>query len=105
MIADGYIQRVFTRGSFLVDGFVRGAWKMERKGRTATLLIEQFETLSRADRAALGEEAARLADFAGIAARGAGAAAGTGTTAIAGATAGAGTGAADIRFIARTSVV
>ena len=31
VIADGYIGRIFTRGAFLVDGFVRGAWKIVRK--------------------------------------------------------------------------
>jgi hypothetical protein len=88
IIAEGYLQRVFTRGSFLIDGFVRGAWKIVAAGtiRTpgaragvsarrgsphagarrgaSTLLIEPFERISRTDRAELIEEGERLLAFA-----------------------------------------
>ncbi len=62
-------KRVFTvngiiRATFLVDGFVRGMWKMEREGGAATLVINPFERLARADRAALEEEGGRLVRFA-----------------------------------------
>ena len=49
--------------TFLVDGFVRGAWKLERKKNAATLVLMPFATLTKADRAALEEEGAKLARF------------------------------------------
>jgi hypothetical protein len=54
-------------GSILVDGFVRGMWKITRQRGGATLLIELFEPfapLSNQDRAALEEEGTRLLAFA-----------------------------------------
>jgi hypothetical protein len=62
-------KRVFTvngiiRATFLVDGFVRGMWRIEREGGTAALLIHPFEKLAAADRAALEEEGGRLVRFA-----------------------------------------
>jgi hypothetical protein len=48
----------------LVDGFVRGTWKIARKRAHATLIIEPFERLRRQDRAAVAEEGARLLTFA-----------------------------------------
>ncbi len=61
--------RIFTRNgivraTILVDGFVRGTWRIDRDGATATLLIEPFTTPADADRAALAEEGARLLGFA-----------------------------------------
>jgi hypothetical protein len=64
VIDDDYRNRVFTKGSFLVDGFVRGTWKITRSHDTATLLIQPFEPLSRADRTALAEEGEGLLTFA-----------------------------------------
>jgi hypothetical protein len=55
--------RVFTRGAVLVDGFVRGAWKVKRERATATLLVETFGSLPRRDRPAVVEEGARLLAF------------------------------------------
>jgi hypothetical protein len=64
IIAEGYQQRVFTRGSFLVDGFVGGAWKFARgSAGTCSLLIEPFAPLDRARRTELAAEAERLAAF------------------------------------------
>ncbi|WP_369389914.1 winged helix DNA-binding domain-containing protein [Streptomyces sp. CG1] len=61
--------RIFTRNgivraTILVDGFVRGTWRIDRDGAMATLLIEPFAALAEADRAALAEEGARLLGFA-----------------------------------------
>ena len=69
VVAPGDVQRVFTRGALLVDGFLRGAWKIARKSGTATLQIEAFKRLAKADRAEVAEEGARLLDFAAAEAR------------------------------------
>ena len=58
-------QRVFTvngiiRATILVDGFVRGLWRVEREDDVATLHIQPFARLSRPVRAALEEEGLRL---------------------------------------------
>lgn len=52
-----------VRATFLVDGFVRGAWKVERAGNVARLVIEPFEPLSPGTRSALVEEGQRLVRF------------------------------------------
>jgi len=54
------IQRIGW-SSYLVDGFVRGTWKLERKGRKATLLIDG--RLSKKERADVAEEAESLRSF------------------------------------------
>ncbi|WIG59463.1 MAG: hypothetical protein OJF49_002210 [Ktedonobacterales bacterium] len=64
VIASDHRERVFTRGAFLLDGFVRGAWKLTRQRDTATLLIEPFAPLSAPDRAAISDEAEHLLTFA-----------------------------------------
>ena len=68
VIADEHRPKVFlsaarVRATFLVDGFVRGAWKIEKSKRTATLVIEPFERLSKEDRDALSKEGERLVRF------------------------------------------
>lgn len=68
ILADEHRKGVFlsaarVRATFLVDGFVRGAWKVEKAGRTATLVVEPFEPLSARDREALAEEGERLIRF------------------------------------------
>lgn len=68
MLADEYRSRIFlsaarVRATFLVDGFVQGAWKIEKSKGTATLVIEPFLTLSKEDRDALAEEGERLVSF------------------------------------------
>lgn len=51
------------RAALLVDGFVKGLWRIEQgKGGTA-LVIQPFETLSAADRDAFAEEGERLLRF------------------------------------------
>jgi hypothetical protein len=64
VIADDDRSRIFTKGAFLVDGFVRGTWKLTRRRDAATLAVEPFERLSRKDAAALTAEGARLLTFA-----------------------------------------
>jgi hypothetical protein len=64
VIADEHRGRVFTKGAFLVDGFVRGTWKIARQGGAVTLLIEPFKALSKKDPAALTGEGGRLLAFA-----------------------------------------
>jgi Winged helix DNA-binding domain len=64
VIADRHRDPVFTRGSFLLDGFVRGAWRIDRHRDAATLVLEPFEPLSVRDRDELRAEAARLLAFA-----------------------------------------
>jgi len=63
-----YRPLVFTingiiRPTVLVDGFVRGLWRSERSGSTATLTIESFEPLPDEARDALADEGERLIRF------------------------------------------
>jgi hypothetical protein len=50
-------------GSVLVDGFIRGAWKMTRDGESATMTIVPLVSLPTEDRAELAAEGARVLDF------------------------------------------
>jgi hypothetical protein len=66
VIADEHRSKVFLPGlrvaaTILVDGFVRGTWKIENTKNAATLVIELFDKLK--DRAALIEEGERLVRF------------------------------------------
>jgi Winged helix DNA-binding domain len=68
VIADEYRSKVYLPGlrvaaTILVDGFVRGAWKIEKTKTEATLVIEPFDKLTKKDRAALTEEGERLIRF------------------------------------------
>lgn len=69
VIADADRSKVFlsagrVRATFLLDGFVRGVWKIETVKRHATLVIEPFEVLTETEQAALAEEGERLLRFA-----------------------------------------
>lgn len=69
IISEADRKRVFTingiiRATILVDGVVRGMWKIERERDSAALVIHPFEKLGAADRAALEEEGGRLLRFA-----------------------------------------
>jgi hypothetical protein len=68
VIADEYRSKVYLPGlrvaaTILVDGFVRGAWKIEKTKTAATILIDPFDKLSKKDRAALTDEGERLVRF------------------------------------------
>lgn len=74
VIADELRSRVYlpglrVRSTFLVDGFVAGAWKVELSKSSATLVIEPFQTLSAPDSENLSQEAERLVRFIAPAAR------------------------------------
>ncbi|WP_243716188.1 winged helix DNA-binding domain-containing protein [Actinomadura darangshiensis] len=65
IITEEHRKRVFTvngiiRATFLVDGFVHGMWKIEKKRGEAALRIDPFDPVPQAARAALEEEAMRL---------------------------------------------
>jgi hypothetical protein len=49
--------------TFLVDGRVAGTWKVSRKGKAATLLLEPFEPLAAPVREALAEEGLQALRF------------------------------------------
>jgi hypothetical protein len=65
IVADEHRKLIFAGNgigaAFLVDGFVRGTWKLDRD--TATVAVEPFEPLSKADRVAVSDEGERLAAF------------------------------------------
>jgi hypothetical protein len=68
VISEEHRKKVFrsaarVRATFLIDGFVRGAWKVEKTRRAATLVIEPFERLSKGNRAILSEEGEHLVRF------------------------------------------
>jgi hypothetical protein len=50
-------------GTVLVDGFVRGTWRITRQRSTATLIVQSFKRLSNRDTAALTKEGAQLLTF------------------------------------------
>lgn len=58
-----YLPALRVAATILVDGFVRGAWKVEKAKSAATLVITPFEKLAKKDRSALMEEAALLVRF------------------------------------------
>ena len=65
VISDEYRSKVFlsagrVRATFLVEGFVRGTWRIEKSRSVSTLVIEPFEPLSKEVRDALAEEGERL---------------------------------------------
>jgi hypothetical protein len=68
VIADAHRSKVYLPGlrvaaTILVDGFVRGTWKIEKIKNAATLAIEPFAKLTKPERAALSEEGERLVRF------------------------------------------
>jgi hypothetical protein len=69
VIAEEHRDRVFTKGAVLVDGFVHGRWSVERDRGAATLAVELFRRLGKADRAELAKEGVRLLAFAAAGAK------------------------------------
>ncbi|MFO7170609.1 MAG: winged helix DNA-binding domain-containing protein [Chloroflexota bacterium] len=68
VVADEHRKRVYLPGlrvaaTFLVDGFVRGVWLVEKSKGVAALVIEPFGALEPQDRSALAEEGERLVRF------------------------------------------
>jgi hypothetical protein len=57
------LKNLQVRATFLVDGFVAGTWKTERKRKTAVLVIEPFGAVSKRVRAALEAEGEALLTF------------------------------------------
>lgn len=69
VIADEHRGRVVlknlqVRATFLLDGFVAGTWKIERKRKAATLIIEPFGKVTKKNIAALEAEGDALLRFA-----------------------------------------
>ena len=54
-------------GAVLVDGEVVGTWRPRRSGRTLTVAVQPWRTLSAATRAAVTEQAERLAAYRAVA--------------------------------------
>ncbi|HSK77979.1 MAG TPA: winged helix DNA-binding domain-containing protein [Thermoanaerobaculia bacterium] len=68
VMADEHRPRVVSKNlqvsaTFLVDGFVAGTWKVERKKKTAALVLEPFSPLARKTLAALEKEGDALLRF------------------------------------------
>jgi hypothetical protein len=55
-----YLKALQVAATFLVDGFVAGTWSADVKKKTATLTLEPFRALTKADRKALTAEAERF---------------------------------------------
>jgi hypothetical protein len=68
LMPDEYRKRIcvgsMVAPTVLVDGTVRGSWKLRFARERATLSVEPFERLSTVDRDEVGAEAARLLEFA-----------------------------------------
>lgn len=58
-----YAKNLMVASTFLVDGFVAGTWKAERKSRTASIVLNPFGRLSRNSRKELESEADTLIRF------------------------------------------
>jgi len=57
------LKNLQVRATFLVDGFVAGAWKVERKKKTATLVLEPFGKLTKKTLTELEREGEALLRF------------------------------------------
>ena len=51
------------KGSFLADGFISGAWRLRRTGKTATLTVEPMRTLTSTEQSEMEAEAGALFAF------------------------------------------
>ncbi|MFP5286766.1 MAG: DNA glycosylase AlkZ-like family protein, partial [Thermoanaerobaculia bacterium] len=57
------LKNLQVRATFLVDGFVAGTWKVERKKKAATLVLELFGKLAKKTLAELEREGEALLRF------------------------------------------
>ena len=64
IVSEAHRKLVTANKTFLVDGFVRGTWKVIHGPKTDTLVIAAITPLAAADRLALAEEGAQLLAFA-----------------------------------------
>ncbi|HEY1540362.1 MAG TPA: winged helix DNA-binding domain-containing protein [Solirubrobacteraceae bacterium] len=64
IVCDAHRRCVTAHRTFLVDGFVRGTWKVFHGPKVTTLAISPLAPIGRADRLALAEEGMRLLAFA-----------------------------------------
>ncbi|MFF7729417.1 winged helix DNA-binding domain-containing protein [Streptomyces sp. NPDC008001] len=64
IVASDHFRRIWrvnrAAPTVLLDGFLRAVWRLDRGPDTTTLVVEPFETIRRAERAPLEEEAARV---------------------------------------------
>ena len=58
-----YLPALRVAATFLIDGFVKGTWKVENTKNSATLWMSPFGPLIRKDRLMLAEEAEKLVRF------------------------------------------
>jgi hypothetical protein len=58
-----FLKNLIVVGTFLVDGFVAGTWKLESKTKLATLTLNPFGRLAKRDSAAVKGEAEALLAF------------------------------------------
>jgi hypothetical protein len=58
-----FSEGIWMRGSILVDGFVRGTWRMDTKRGESVLTIGLFDSLTPSDRTDVAAEAELLAAF------------------------------------------
>ena len=58
-----FTEDIWMRGSILVDGFVRGTWRIDTKRGESILKIGLFDSLTPSDRADVATEAELLAGF------------------------------------------
>ncbi len=63
IVCDEHRRSVTAHKTFLIDGFVRGTWKIIRAAKVATLVISPLAPIEREDRLALAEEGAQLLAF------------------------------------------
>lgn len=58
-----FTEDIWMRGSILVDGFIRGTWRIDTKRGESILQIGLFDSLTSSDRADVATEAELLAGF------------------------------------------
>ena len=58
-----FTEDIWMRGSILVDGFIRGTWRIDTKRGESILKIGPFDSLTASDRADVAAEAELLAGF------------------------------------------